>query len=83
MKGTTIAFLVLLLGGCASSDLKPPTQTVVLQKEIYQMSRSQTIDAIRECETSGTRAVPIYGNRLVNGYMTSIILEINCAPSWK
>ena len=82
MKMLTFFFVCTVLSGCASGP-SLPEQELVLEKQLYQMHRSETIDAIKECETSGTRAVPIWGRRKVNGHVSAVIIEITCAPSWK
>lgn len=80
--------LILLLActagwieGCASN--KPPEavqQELVVDKHVQPMSRNEVIVAVRECESSGLRAVMLYAKRKINGYTTDIVAEVTCAP---
>jgi len=42
--------------------------------------RNEVITAVRECETTGLRAVMMYGKRKVNGYSADIVIDVTCAP---
>ena len=69
------------LEGCANN--KPPEQVhqeLVVDKHVQPMSRNEVIVAVRECETSGLRAVMLYAKRKINGYTTDIVAEVTCAP---
>jgi hypothetical protein len=72
------------ISGCASSNAsKPPTpfeQELILDKQIHSMSRNEVITAVRECESTGLRAVMMYGKRKVNGYSADIVIDVTCAP---
>ena len=80
--------LILLLAcsagwieGCSSN--KPPEaahQDLVIDKHVQPMSRNEVIVAVRECESSGLRAVMLYAKRKINGYSTDIVAEVTCAP---
>jgi hypothetical protein len=84
MKMITALVVCTLISGCSafSSDQNIPQQTFTLEEEMYVMSRHETIDAIKECETSGLRAVPIWGKRKINGATSSIVVDVTCAPKW-
>ena len=82
MKMLTAMLICTFLVGCASSS-SAPEQTLVLDKDVFPMSRSETIDAVKECETSGLRAIPIWGSRKINGARSVIVIEIACGPSYK
>ncbi len=82
MKMLTAVLICTFLAGCASGS-STPEQKMILEKEVYAISRSETIDAVKECETSGLRAIPIWGQRKINGRPAPIIVEIACGPSWK
>ena len=58
------------------------TQSLTLQSEVFAMSRQETIDAIKECESSGLRAIPIWGKRKINGVPSSIMVDVTCGPLW-
>ena len=54
------------ISGCASNKPMPPTpveQELILDKQIHSLSRNEVITAVRECETTGLRAVMMYGKR--------------------
>lgn len=82
MKMFILAPACLILGGCVSAS-SIPEQKMVLEKDVYAISRSETIDAVKECESSGLRAIPIWGQRKINGRPAPIVVEIACGPSWK
>jgi uncharacterized protein YcfL len=82
MKMLTAMLICTFLVGCASSS-SVPEQTLVLDKDVFPMSRSETIDAVKECETSGLRAIPIWGSRKINGARSVIVIEISYDPSYK
>jgi hypothetical protein len=46
------------------------------------MGRNEVIDAVRQCETSGLRAIPIYAKRKVSGYSVETIVEVTCGPKY-
>ena len=75
------AFLLLALIGCAS-ETKMTEQKLVMDKEIQAMGRSEVIDAVKQCETSGLRAITIYGKRKINGYTAETIVDVTCGPKW-
>ena len=56
MKMITIVVVCLILGGCVSAS-STPEQQLVLEKDIYAISRSETIDAVKECEPSRYGAI--------------------------
>jgi hypothetical protein len=88
-------FFVLLLGGCAagsswnasmghpSDSSSPPTQTLIVDKQVQGMSRNEVITAVQECEGSGLRAIVLTTKRQINGFATDIIFDITCAPKLK
>jgi len=68
------ALLLLALVGCASQppapvyNLRPDPlpvvqntmQELVMDKQIQPMGRNEVIDGVKQCESAGLRAVPIY-----------------------
>jgi hypothetical protein len=92
MKTNLLIFLCLSVVGCSSQTIKPteqvsvleqmPGQSLTLQSEVFRMSRQETIDAIKECESSGLRAIPIWGKRKINGVPSSIMVDVTCGPLW-
>mgnify|MGYP003625295599 FL=1 len=83
MKILLLLCFTFLVSGCVGGATTIPEQTLELEGKVYSMSRSEVIDAIRECETSGTRAVTVWTKRKINGYPANIIADITCAPKWK
>jgi hypothetical protein len=90
------AFLLLALVGCASQppapvyNLRPEppvavantTQELVMDKQIQPMGRNEVIDGVKQCESAGLRAVPIYAKRKINGYTVETVVEVTCGPRY-
>jgi len=62
-----IFLLLLAAAGCSSSprlapvsEFNAPNQELIVDPKIQMMGRNEVIDAVRQCETSGLRAIPIY-----------------------
>jgi hypothetical protein len=90
-------YALLLLGmvGCASQQPAPvytprpepiiipnTTQELVMDKQIQPMGRNEVIDGVKQCESSGLRAIPIYAKRKINGYTVETIVEVTCGPRY-
>ena len=75
------ALLLLMLVGCAS-ETKITEQQLIMDKQIQSMGRSEIIDAVKQCETSGLRAITIYGKRKINGFTAETIVDVTCAPKF-
>jgi hypothetical protein len=79
------AILAIVLVGC-STPHNPLTasgrQNLMLDKDIQPMSRQEVVSAIGECQSTGLRAVLIYGKRVVNNYTSEVVLDVTCAPKW-
>ena len=80
-----IGVAALWLTGCNS--LAPNTtldaqQQLILDKQVQPMSRNEVITAVKECTSSGLRAVMLYGKRKVNNYTTDIVVDVTCAPKY-
>jgi len=72
--------LLLLLAACASN---PETaQTLIMDKNIQPMGRNEVIDAIKQCEKNGLRAITIYGKRKINGYTAETLVDVTCGPKF-
>jgi hypothetical protein len=88
------ALLLLALVGCASQQPAPVVYTprpepipntlqeLVMDKQIQPMGRNEVIDAVKQCETSGLRAIPIYAKRKINGYTVETVVEVTCGPRY-
>ena len=74
-----------LLGACSSpyvDNSKLPDTKVLVEKELTQMSRSQVIMAVQECESSGLRPVVIMSRRKINGYLSDVPVDVTCMPKF-
>ena len=77
-----IGTCVLLFSGCGVIPTKPeiPEQQLLVDDEVYAMSRLEVMNAINECQSPRTRAVVIYGKRKVGGVTRDIVVDVTCAP---
>jgi hypothetical protein len=75
-----------LLGACSSSpyvdNSKLPDTTLLVEKELTQMSRNQVIIAVQECESSGLRPVMVMSRRKINGYLSDVPVDVTCSPKY-
>jgi hypothetical protein len=72
-----------LLGACSSpyvDNSKLPDTALLVEKEVTQMSRSQVIMAVQECETSGLRPLVIMSRRKINGSLSDVPVDVTCMP---
>ena len=87
-------FLFLLMSGCAAgsswqasmmdgSSSGTAEQKMVLDKNIQAMSRNEVILAVQECESSGLRAVMVFGKRKINNYTADVVADVTCAPKYR
>jgi len=81
-----ILLITGLLGSCSSSpyvdNSKLPDTALLVEKEVTQMSRSQVIMAVQECETSGLRPLVIMSRRKINGSLSDVPVDITCMPKF-
>ena len=75
------ALLLLALVGCAGEP-KLTEQQLIMDKQIQSMGRSEVIDAIKQCETSGLRAITVFGKRKINGFTAETIVDVTCGPKF-
>ena len=73
--------LCLALVGCASEPAIIE-QELVMDKKIQSMGRSEVIQAVKQCETSGLRAITVFGKRKINGYTAETIVDVTCGPRY-
>ena len=89
MRMFTYAFLCsmgLIMMGCSSlpgSSPKLPNQELIVDDKVQPMGRNEVIDAVRQCESSGLRAVPLYAKRKINGYTVETVVEVTCGPKYQ
>ena len=88
------ALLLLAMVGCASQQPAPvytmhpepvaqnTTQELVVDKQIQPMGRNEVIDGVKQCESAGLRAIPIYAKRKINGYTVETVVEVTCGPRY-
>jgi hypothetical protein len=81
-----ILLITGLLGACSSSpyidNSKLPDTTLLVDKELTQMSRNQVIMAVQECESSGLRPVMVMSRRKINGYLSDVPVDVTCSPRY-
>ena len=75
------SLLLLALVGCASEP-KMTEQQLIMDKQIQAMGRNEVIDAVKQCETSGLRAITVFGKRKINDYTAETIVDVTCGPKW-
>lgn len=87
--------LLLLMSGCAAGSSwnasmmdgsiggNTAEQKMVLHKDIHAMSRNEVILAVQECESSGLRAVRVFGKRKINNHTADVVADVTCAPKYR
>ena len=65
------------------STPQPPNQDLIVDKVVQPMGRNEVIDAVRQCESSGLRAIPLYAKRKIGGYTVETIVEVTCGPKYQ
>lgn len=89
MRMFTYVFLCsmgIITAGCSSlpgSTPTPPNQDLIVDKNVQPMGRNEVIDAVRQCETSGLRAIPLYAKRKIGGYTVETVVEVTCGPKYQ
>lgn len=56
---------------------------LIHDKEIFQMTRQETVNAIQDCHSAGLRAVMYHGRIRANGRYVPIVVQVLCAPKIK
>jgi len=81
---TILCWAALVTAGCSTlgGAPKPPDQELIVDAKVQQMARNEVIDAVKQCETSGLRAIPIYAKRRIGGYTVETIVEVTCGPRY-
>jgi outer membrane biogenesis lipoprotein LolB len=77
-----LVLFVAILAACSTTQQTPPNQELVIDAKIQQMGRQEVIDAVKQCETSGLRAIPIYAKRKIGGYTVETVVEVTCGPRY-
>ena len=80
-----LCWLALITAGCSSMPSyspKAPDQELIVDPKVQPMGRNEVIDAVRQCETAGLRAIPLYAKRKINGYTVETVVEVTCGPKY-
>lgn len=83
MKYLALIAAALLVGCSHTTNTILPNQELVVDEKVQPMGRNEVIDAVRQCETSGLRAIPLYARRKVNGYTVETVIEVTCGPKYQ
>ena len=85
---TLLCMASIITFGCSNTTKAPvtefvaPNQELIVDPKIQMMGRNEVIDAVKQCETNGLRAIPIYAKRKVSGYSVETIVEVTCGPKY-
>jgi uncharacterized protein YcfL len=81
---TLLCWAAIVTAGCSSFTSTPqsPNQELIVDKQVQPMGRNEVIDAVRQCESSGLRAIPLYAKRKINGYTVETVVEVTCGPKY-
>jgi hypothetical protein len=91
MKNIFVLSILLGCTACTTPPPQPPTHapfssaavpivTMQYEANVQQLSRNDVITAVLTCQSSGLRAEIVNGKRLINGYITSIPVDVICLP---
>jgi hypothetical protein len=83
---TLLCTFGIITTGCSmmpGATPQPPNQDLIVDKQVQPMGRNEVIDAVRQCETSGLRAIPLYAKRKIGGYSVETVIEVTCGPKYK
>jgi hypothetical protein len=83
---TLLCTLSIITTGCSmmpGATPQPPNQDLIVDKQVQPMGRNEVIDAVRQCESSGLRAIPLYAKRKVGGYTVETVIEVSCGPKYQ
>ena len=76
MKYLGSLLIVLTLSSCSGMH----NQDIIIEKQVYMMSRQEVITAIEDCKTANLRPMLFYGRRLVMDKPIPFIVDVTCAP---
>ncbi len=78
-----LCWLAVITTGCSNfQPPKPPDQELIVDARVQPMGRNEVIDAVKQCETSGLRAIPLYAKRRFGGYSVETVIEVTCGPKY-
>lgn len=81
-----IVILIIILGlvtACSSNQSEPTKIKLVTTDKMFQMSRQEVINAIEDCRSVKLRPVLYHGRILVTDRYVPIVVDIQCAPTYK
>ena len=85
---TLLCLASIISFGCSNApktsvtEFVAPNQELIVDAKIQSMGRNEVIDAVKQCETNGLRAIPLYAKRKVSGYSVETIVEVTCGPKY-
>ena len=89
MRTKMLIFLAVcmsgILSGCSTQEKRYTEnlsghQSLVLDQTVQPMDRVEVINAIKDCQSTGLRAVMIYSKRKINNHSSPIVVDVTCAP---
>lgn len=86
MKKVILISAVSILSGCSLFNNDPTARLanteVLVDKNTYVMTRNEMVNAIMDCEASGTRPVVITTRRKINGFLAEAPVDVTCMPKY-
>lgn len=86
-----LVLAVLTLAAC-STPAPMPTHVashntyqnteLIVDREITMLTRNEVINSVKECEESGLRPVMITARRRINGFLSTVPVDVTCAPRY-
>ena len=79
-----LIILIIIIGlvtACSSNQSE--NVKMVLNKEMYQMNRQEVINAIEDCRSVKLRPVLYHGRIKVTERYVPIVVDVQCAPTYK
>ena len=82
MSKLPILVLATAITGCSNLPSYSES-TLTVEKEVSMMSRTEIIDAIKECETADLRPVIVQTKRKINNQPTLATVDVTCMPKYR
>jgi hypothetical protein len=88
---TALVLAVLTLAACSTPAPQPAhvvshntyqNTELIVDKEITMLTRNEVINSVKECEESGLRPVMITARRRINGFLSTVPVDVTCAPRY-
>lgn len=84
-----VALAVLTLAACSAPAPAPvvarntyQNTELIVDREITMLTRNEVINSVKECEESGLRPVMITARRRINGFLSTVPVDVTCAPRY-